>query len=76
MGVLGAIGLTYLLNQTRVIVLYFVVAYRNDWFGLLHDYLVPTLIIALCSLFFAWWATWSIRSDSLARTLTSAGPAA
>ncbi len=59
LGVVGALALTYLLNQLRVVGLYFVAAYRHDWFNLLHNFLVPTFIIVVCCLFFAWWAAWS-----------------
>lgn len=51
---LGAV-LIYLLNQTRIVALYF--AHRNSTaaFALLHGYVAPTLIILLASLLFLWW---------------------
>jgi exosortase family protein XrtM len=61
LGVAAALLLTYLLNQVRVVVLYFVAAYRYDWFNPLHNYLIPTFIIVVCCIFFAWWAAWAIR---------------
>jgi exosortase family protein XrtM len=61
LGITGAVVLTYVLNQGRVIGLYFVAAYRYDWFNLLHNYLIPTFIIVVCCMFFAWWASWSLR---------------
>lgn len=57
LGMLGALGLAYLLNQVRVVGLYFVAAYRHEWFDLLHNFLIPTFIIVVCCLFFAWWVT-------------------
>ncbi len=62
LGVLGALGLAYVLNQLRVVGLYFVAAYRHEWFDLLHNFLIPTFIIVVCCLFFAWWVTRSADS--------------
>lgn len=59
LGIAGALTLTYLLNQLRVVGLYFVAAYRHDWFDLLHNFLIPTFIIVVCCVAFAWWASWS-----------------
>jgi exosortase family protein XrtM len=69
-GILGALALTYLLNEVRVVGLYFAASYRNDWFGILHSYLVPAFVIALSSIFFAWWAAWS---SSPQRALSNPG---
>jgi exosortase family protein XrtM len=55
-GLLGALLLVYVLNQLRVVGLYFVAAYRGDWFTPLHGYLVPTLFVVVAALYFAWWA--------------------
>ena len=59
LGVAGALALAYLLNQLRVVGLYFVAAYRHDWFDLLPNFLVPTFIIVVCCVAFAWWASGS-----------------
>jgi exosortase family protein XrtM len=69
LGILGALGLTYVLNQMRVVGLYFVAAYRHEWFNLLHNFLIPTFIIVVCCVFFAWWAA---RSAG-ARTASAPG---
>lgn len=55
-GLFGALFLVYALNQLRVVGLYFVAAYRGDWFTLLHGYLVPTLFVVVAVLYFAVWA--------------------
>lgn len=47
----------YAVNLIRISGLYFVVAYRPDWFELIHVYLAPTLIIILVCIFYGWWAT-------------------
>ncbi|MHB0986600.1 MAG: exosortase/archaeosortase family protein [Sulfuricella sp.] len=52
--VLGA-TLIYLLNQVRIVALYFAHRHSAAAFDLLHGYVAPTLIILLASLFFLWW---------------------
>lgn len=64
LGVIAALALTYLLNQLRVGGLYFVAAYRHQWFDLLHNFLIPTFIVVVCCVFFAWWAAWSVGGRS------------
>jgi exosortase family protein XrtM len=54
-GLVLGITLSYLLNQIRIVALYFISAYQQQWFLLTHSYLFPTLIIILCSLFYLWW---------------------
>lgn len=66
LGILGAVLLTYVLNQVRVVGLYFVAAYRHEWFNLLHNFLIPTFIIVVCCIFFAWWAAWSAEGSTAA----------
>jgi exosortase family protein XrtM len=55
-GLVLGLSFTYLLNQARIIALYYITAYQHQWFLPSHTYLFPTLIIILCSLFFLWWA--------------------
>jgi exosortase family protein XrtM len=62
-GLIGSLALMYALNQTRVIGLYFVVAYERNWFNLLHTYFAPTLIVVICCIFFLWWIKWSSRLE-------------
>ena len=54
--------LMYSLNIARISGLYFVVAYHNDWFNLIHTYLAPSLLIVIACLFFAWWAWGSSKA--------------
>ena len=58
-GMLAGATLVYLLNQARIIILYFVVAYRPDWFTPLHTYYIPTFLIVVVCIFFASWAMWA-----------------
>ncbi|TCV88211.1 archaeosortase/exosortase family protein [Sulfurirhabdus autotrophica] len=47
----------YLLNQGRIVSLYFAAHYNRHWFDLLHGTIAPTLIIVLGCVFFLWWAS-------------------
>lgn len=53
----AAIGLLliYALNQGRIVSLYFAARHDRAWFELIHGMLGPLIIIALTTLFFAWW---------------------
>jgi exosortase family protein XrtM len=64
LGVFLGLVLIYLLNLTRIVGLYFVVAYQRDWFLPIHTYFAPTLIVIVSCIFFAWWALWSTGQDS------------
>lgn len=68
LGILAGVALVYLLNELRVIGLYFVVAYRNDWFAPLHNYFVPMLLIVASVLFFLWWMAWAQSPERAAAT--------
>jgi len=52
-----AIGLSliYVLNQARLVALYFAIRHDKALFELIHGLLGPLVIIALVTLFFAWW---------------------
>ncbi len=57
-GVVAAFVLIFVLNEARVVGLYFAVAYRPAWFTPLHSYVIPTfLIAAICLLFVVWAGT-------------------
>ena len=59
-GLLLGIVLVYVINQIRIVGLYFVVANRVEWFPFLHTYVAPTFIIVLVCLYFAWWTKWAV----------------
>lgn len=61
-GLVGAVALTYLLNEVRVIGLYFVAAHRPTWFEGLHNLFVPTYIVLASLLYFLWWSAWARRN--------------
>lgn len=56
-GLLSVVALVYVVNETRIVALYFVLSYRSAWFDLLHEYLIPGTLLALCGAWFMWWAS-------------------
>jgi exosortase family protein XrtM len=56
-GSVTALVLVFLLNQVRIVGLYYIGAYQKDWFGVVHTYLAPTLMVAVASVYFTWWIT-------------------
>ncbi len=55
-GLLIGIVFMLLVNYGRIVGLYFIAAYKSQWFALVHSYLAPTFIILLGCLVFAVWA--------------------
>lgn len=55
LGLLVGTVLVFALNQIRVVSLYFVAAYHQPYFELVHGFLAPLLIIAVVALFFLYW---------------------
>lgn len=53
-GSAGGVLLIYLLNQARVVALYFSFRYGREWFDLLHGFIGPLLIVAASALYFFW----------------------
>ena len=53
----AALGLllVYVLNQLRIVGLYFAARHDRAWFELIHGMIGPLIIIALSTLFFAGW---------------------
>jgi len=54
-GILVGTALIFVLNQIRIVSLYFVAAYHPSYFELIHGFLAPLLIIAFVALFFLYW---------------------
>jgi len=57
--ILGSLAV-YLINQTRIIGLFYLVEWRRELFPVVHTYFAPTLIILLVAGFFLWWTQWAI----------------
>jgi exosortase family protein XrtM len=56
LGVIGAVALVYVVNQMRIITLFFIDVHWPSWFTPMHVYAIPTLMILLGTLYFAFWA--------------------
>lgn len=54
-GMLLAAGLVWMLNQGRIIGLYFALRHDRELFSALHGYLAPALLIVAAASIFAWW---------------------
>ncbi len=54
LGAVYGLLLIYVLNQARIVSLYFAARHDRTWFELVHGLVGPLLIIALTTLFFAW----------------------
>jgi len=67
-GLALGLALVYVINQVRIVGLYFVVANRVEWFPFLHTYVAPTLIIVLVCVYFSWWTKWATSPPSAAKT--------
>ena len=57
LGIAGAVTLIYVLNQIRIVALFFVESHRPSWFMPIHVYLVPTLMVLCGALYFAAWTS-------------------
>ena len=56
-GVVAATVFVYLLNQCRIVALYFILTRRAEWFSPLHSYVFPTLFVLAAVVFFTAWAS-------------------
>ena len=54
-GLLLGTVLVFVLNQLRIVALYFVVAWHRDWFEAIHGFAAPMLIVMLCGMAFLAW---------------------
>jgi len=62
LGLVGSIILIYIINQIRLIGLYYIIVYEYDWFQIVHTYLAPSIIIIINCIFFLWWLKKSLKS--------------
>lgn len=63
MGAAVGTALIYLLNQARIVALFYVLRQDRSLFDLLHGYIAPTVIILLGCLFFLGWAAGGTKRD-------------
>lgn len=63
-GVLLGTVVVYLINQVRIIGLFYLVEWKRSLFPVVHTYYAPTLIILLIAGFFLWWTQWSMKQQA------------
>lgn len=57
---LGTI-VVYLVNQIRIVGLFYLVEWDRTLFPVVHTYFAPTLIILIIAGFFLWWTQWAMQ---------------
>ena len=69
-GLVLGVGLIWVLNQVRILVLFY--AYRADkeWFAQLHGTIAPLILIVLVTAAFALFVAWSSSTEAVAQTGT------
>ncbi len=60
-GLLLGTAVVYLVNQVRIIGLFYLVEWKRSLFPVVHTYYAPTLIILIIAGFFLWWTQWSTQ---------------
>lgn len=54
-GLVFGLAVVYAVNLARIVGLYFIAAYRGDWFPVLHGYVIPVAFVTIVAVFFAGW---------------------
>ena len=54
----GAAGI-FVLNQLRLVGLFYILRYQPEWFSAMHGYISPVLILITGSLIFVLWVNWA-----------------
>lgn len=68
LGILMGTTMIYLVNQGRIVGLYFCLRLDKALFDMIHGYIGPTLIIVIAALFFIWWANFSLQQSNVKTT--------
>jgi exosortase family protein XrtM len=55
LGLLASLPFVYVINQIRLVALFFSYCFARNNFAFLHGYAAPSVIVVLCSLFFLAW---------------------
>jgi exosortase family protein XrtM len=58
LGIVGAVTLVYVLNQLRIVAVYFILSRWPLWFTPMHVYFIPTLMILVGTIYFSAWAAY------------------
>lgn len=54
-GLLLGTALVFMVNQVRIVSLFFVAAYHKPYFELVHGFLAPLIVVAITAVFFLYW---------------------
>lgn len=60
-GILIGTIVVYIINQIRIVGLFYLVDWKRSLFPVVHTYFAPTLIILIIAGFFLWWTQWSMQ---------------
>jgi len=66
-GLLLGLIWVFLLNQTRIVSLFFILRHRPQWFEAMHGTIAPIFIIVAGGIVFSFWLNWASREDNHAR---------
>jgi exosortase family protein XrtM len=64
LGLTSAAITVFVLNEARVIALYFTAIYRPAWFTTLHVYLIPLLMIVMLGMLFSVWLRMALAASA------------
>jgi exosortase family protein XrtM len=66
-GLLLGLIWVFLLNQARIVSLFFILRHRPQWFEAMHGTIAPIFIIIAGGIVFSFWLNWASREDNHAR---------
>jgi len=58
-GLVAGIGLVFLINQARLLALFFVFRHHRGWFGTVHGLVGPMSVVVGVTAFFLLWLRWT-----------------
>jgi exosortase family protein XrtM len=64
-GIIGGILLIYVINQVRIVTLYYSLRYYRSLFDPLHSFVAPSVIVALSVLYFLCWTSHASRKEHI-----------
>ena len=63
-GLAAATAAVYVLNELRIVALYFVLVSHPAWFVALHASVIPMIVIAFNAMFYLWWTHWATTHNA------------
>jgi exosortase family protein XrtM len=66
-GLLLGLVWVFLLNQARIVSLFFILRHRPQWFEAMHGTIAPIFIIIAGGIVFSFWLNWASREGNHAR---------